>query len=184
MLSTAADMVPRAHLGCSVAQAWGVDSPARLQPQQLAAWWGLYEREGYLLTWRAGHAYVVVKQQQQQQQQQQQAQQGEAQVLLRALWQAAWLDAHSQPLVQQHARNGNDQQPQQQDELGLLLASLEALQQQYDGFVEAARATGWRTDQVVLRAGPHRLQAYSGAGGGVGAVASSSDGEELADLDK
>jgi hypothetical protein len=108
-----------------------------------------------------------------------QQQQQQRQVLLRALWQAAWLDAHSKgalPQQQQHVgaslhqgggmqqqhyqqHSGMQHQGQQQEQLALLQASLEAMRAEFDGFVSSARALGWVTDQVVLKVGGSRVAA-------------------------
>jgi hypothetical protein len=113
-------------------------------------------------------------------------QQQQRQVLLRALWQAAWLDAHFKgalpPQQQQHVgtmqQDGNMQQQQQhyqhqggmqqwdqqREQLALLRASLEAMRTEFDGFVSSAQAVGWVTDQVVLKVGSSRVAQLMPAG--------------------
>lgn len=177
--ATAADMAPHIQLGCSLAEAWGVAGPAQLKPEVLTPWWRLYEKEGYLLTWREGRAYVVLKEDvlvgglgRHQRQQ----------VLLRALWQAAWLDAHAaQWEGGAHTQHGQQQpqheligdvqdgvnhhqQKQQQQRRALLQASLQAVDQQFDSFVKEAEAAGWKAEQLVLRVGASRVQQLSPAG--------------------
>jgi hypothetical protein len=94
-------------------------------------------------------------------------------VLLRALWQAAWLDAHAnayaqQQQQQQHSLNDagqqQKQQQQQQQGLALLQASLQAVEQQFESFLQEAHAAGWRADQLVVRVGTSRLQQLPLAG--------------------
>jgi hypothetical protein len=177
--SSAADLAPHITLGCSLAQAWTVAEPGALQPDVLLAWWRLYEGEGYLLTWQGGRAAVVVKEGWVGGDRQQggvggkggQQQQQQRQVLLRALWQAAWLDAHLKgalPQQQQHYQQQDSMQQhghtQQQEQLALLRASLEAMHAEFDGFVSSAQAVGWVTDQVVLKVGSSRVAALMPAG--------------------
>jgi hypothetical protein len=178
MLRTAGGMAPHVELGCSTARAWGVDSPAQLAPRLLADWWRLFGAQGYLLTWRDGRAYVVLKQQGVQQQQPQQQRPGgqplqEQQALLRALWQAAWLEAHYPAAAAAQRQGGGD------DPLALLQAAQDAAAVQFEGFLQEAAAAGWRPDQVVLRAGDYRLAQDGGVSGAAGAGSDS----DLADLD-
>jgi hypothetical protein len=150
----------------------------QLLPELLAPWWALYEKEGYLLSWRDGRAAVVLKE-------------GQGvgkfgsssnsaaggQVLLRALWQAAWLDAHAGKHQQhqhhqqqqhgEHSKGSNGlneqgslsgEQLQGQQDLVLLQKSLQAVDQHFGSFIQEAEAAGWRTDQLVLKVGPSRVQ--------------------------
>jgi hypothetical protein len=161
-------------------QGLGQQQQQQLLPELLAPWWALYEKEGYLLSWRDGRAAVVLKE-------------GQGvgkfgsssnsiaggQVLLRALWQAAWLDAHA---GKHHQQQHHHQQQQQhgehstglngvggqeslsgeqlrgQQDLVLLQKSLQAVDQQFGSFIQEAEAAGWRTDQLVLKVGPSRVQ--------------------------
>eukprot|EP00882_Tetradesmus_deserticola_P033266 GHRQ01037983.1.p1 GENE.GHRQ01037983.1~~GHRQ01037983.1.p1 ORF type:complete len:195 (+),score=68.17 GHRQ01037983.1:154-738(+) len=145
LLLPASAMQPAITFGCSLEQAWGCDV-AQLQPQQLADWVQLYEQQGYLLVWREGHAYVVIKQDCKQLQQ----------ALLRAIWQAAWLDSNTvatqQPLQQQQQR-----QQQQCSNTALLKSSLDALDGQFGEFLQEAHGLGWNTDVGVFRVGKTRV---------------------------
>lgn len=78
MLVAAALLSPQVVPGCSLEEAFGGPPTAEL----LSSYLDLYQREGYLLVRRGGVAYVVLKDE------------VSAEVLLRAFWQAAWLDQH------------------------------------------------------------------------------------------
>ena len=109
----------------------------------------LYAGERFLLTWRDGTAYVML-------------QEAAAPVdLLRAMWQAAWLEQHGAAgpgaAAAATAANGNGAAPAGQHagaaEADVLAASLEALRQHWPDFAAAAAAQGWQLEKAVLPRG-------------------------------
>ena len=90
MLVSSAQVTPRVTFGVSVEEAWGpwwggagvgVEGD---DGEVLREWCEMFEGEGYWMVWRGGRGYVVLEE-------------GfRPQVLLRALWQAAWLEAQEQ----------------------------------------------------------------------------------------
>ena len=133
---------PRVHYGCTLEEALASSSG-----QQLDSLVQLYRGERYMLTWHSGVAWVLLQQE------------AGAADMLRAMWQAAWLD--------------NLQQRQGQQELGnpvaaaaaaaaataeQLAASLEALEQQWPDFEAQAARQGWQLHKAVLPQGSTRLR--------------------------
>lgn len=154
MLLPVSSMQPQVVFGCSVAQAWGVETVGELEAETLQDWIRVYDKEGYLLVWREGQSFVVVKQGCDPQQ-----------VLLRALWQAAWLEAHASEIGAGSKAAGyqnlSSRVPTGHNSssgVELLCASVEAMGQQYGEFVLQAQAAGWDTDNLVSKVGTYRLQ--------------------------
>eukprot|EP00878_Enallax_costatus_P007114 GHUV01007456.1.p1 GENE.GHUV01007456.1~~GHUV01007456.1.p1 ORF type:complete len:570 (+),score=144.92 GHUV01007456.1:464-2173(+) len=171
MLLPASAMQPCVQFGCSVAQAWGVRSVNELDPRVLNAWVGVHQHEGYLLVWRDCQGFVVLKQGCDVQK-----------VLLRAMWQAAWLESNCRGQVGHSVWGGSSstaglvsQQLQSsagREGLGVvgngtghggasvesLQASLAALKQHYNDFVAEAQSVGWKTDSLVFKVGSTRVQ--------------------------
>jgi hypothetical protein len=169
MLQPAAAVRPRLRLGVTLQEAWGapvVQPPSTQQQQQpqhgvhqqqqvqeLEAWLQLYEGQGYWLAWREGTAWVVL-------------QEGYTpQVLLQAVWQAAWLQIHDTDKQEQQQQQ--DQQQQQQHTRGehsssrLLQQSLSQAKEQFTHFLEQLRGLGWDTQHVTLQVGQARVSLES-----------------------
>lgn len=108
------------------------------QLQQLVA---LYRGERYLLTWRDGTAHVLLQEE------------AAPLDLVRAMWQAAWLDSQQQAQVPGGSSNGSSSSSDDSGGLEQLSASLEALRGAWPGFVAAAEAQGWQLDKAVLPRG-------------------------------
>lgn len=164
-------MQPCVQFGCSVAQAWGVNSVNDLDSRVLDAWVSVYRQEGYLLVWREGKSFVVLRQGCDLQK-----------VLLRAMWQAAWLEFSGRDRVD-HVRSGNhltesdSQQPQSSSSsagldiagngssshghdstpLELLRASIAALEQHHNDFIAEAQTGGWDIGDLVFKVGTTRV---------------------------
>eukprot|EP00775_Hariotina_reticulata_P012982 gene12982-13111_t len=124
MLLPTSAVRPHVTFGCSLQEAWGGDVSS-LQSGLLQAWLEIFRQEEHLLVWRQGHAYVVLKQG---------SQQG---ALLRALWQAAWLDAD--------VNSSADVNGPLLCNLQLMQSSVAALQRQFAEFDEEAKSKGWHT---------------------------------------
>jgi hypothetical protein len=139
MLLPTSAMRPQVTFGCSLQEAWGGPVSA-LQPGVLQAWLEIFEEEEHLLVWRQGHAYVVLKQG---------SQQG---ALLRALWQAAWLDGQLQN------SSSHDSDVPQLCDLQLMQSSTAALQRHFADFDKDAQCKGWHTETLVFRVGACRVQ--------------------------
>ncbi|KAJ9526665.1 hypothetical protein QJQ45_017575 [Haematococcus lacustris] len=131
-----------------------------------------HEGEEHLVVWRDGQAFVLLFE-------------GAApQAVLRALWQAAWLQRNA-GTANHSSSNGisssngnvagggaasvNDTQPVTRDPIGggsgdaplplsLLRASVEALQANFPAFVQEAQGAGWDIDCVLVATGPVRLR--------------------------
>lgn len=125
-------------LGSAASMGGGGSSSAR-QLQQLVE---LYGSEQYLLTWRDGTAYVLL-------------QEGAAPAdLLRAMWQAAWLEAQAAtPGGSSGSSSNGAGPPATKTEQQQLAASLAALQQQWPSFAQQAVQQGWELDKAVLPRG-------------------------------
>lgn len=138
---------PRMRFGCSLDEALGSSSSQAQPLQQLV---DLYAGERFLLTWRDGSAYVLL-------------QEAAAPVdLLRAMWQAAWLERHAGgdkaagPVTAAgDGSNGAALHAQHAGaaEVQLLEASLAALRKQWPDFAAAAAAQGWQLEKAVLPRG-------------------------------
>lgn len=118
----------------------------------------LYAHEGYVLAWKQpsegasgpGEAHVVFKED------------APPHAMLRALWQAHWLAEHAHTHASAgHAKssngNGNGSSSSSGKE-ALLAASLQALEQQFDGFLSEATQAGWDCDKVLVRPGHLQLR--------------------------
>lgn len=112
----------------------------------------LYKGEQYLLTWQGGTAWVALLE-------------GAGRAdMLRAMWQAAWLDHHQG----NHAGSGTAAPPGSSsnssgrqggcDGEALLAASLAAMRRAWPDFEEQAAAQGWQLDRAVLPQGTARLR--------------------------
>lgn len=154
---------PSVHYGCTLDQAlgsggggFGGGAASGGRGQQLAELVRLYDGEQYMLTWHRGAAWVLVLEG---------AQRAD---LLRAMWQAAWLEEHHQQqgegLEQQQGEG-----PAPSDGSGgsvgsvvpaaeVLAASLAAMQQQWPDFLQQAQEQGWLLDKTVLPQGTARLR--------------------------
>ena len=145
---------PRMRFGCSLDEALSSSSSggSSSQAQPLQRLVELYAGERYLLTWRDGTAHVLL--------------QATAAPLdlLRAMWQAAWLERHygdgTSPAAAgagTAAGGGNGAAPPVQHagaaDMHQLEASLAALQQQWPDFAAAAAAQGWQLEKAVLPRG-------------------------------
>ena len=156
MLTPATSVRPRLRLGCTLREALGDDdtgagagAQTRQEQQRRQRWAALFADEPFLLARDGGGvAWVVVKR-------------GAApRELLRAVWQAAWLDAHSAA-----ADSGEPQQQQQHQEegeedrqLALLAESLVALRAHFGGFEASLAAAGWDlASPPVLQVSPTRV---------------------------
>jgi hypothetical protein len=177
MLQPAAALRPRLRLGVTLQEAWGspvVRAPLPPQQQQqqlpqhpvhheqqvqeLEAWLQLYEGQGYWLAWREGTAWVVLEE-------------GcTPQVLLQAVWQAAWLQVHD--------TDKQEQQRQQQDvgqrhsSFLVLQQSLQQAKEQFPQFLEQLNSLGWDTQHITLQVGQTRvcMQSQQLPAAGVAAV--------------
>ncbi|KAI8463307.1 MAG: vitamin B6 photo-protection and homoeostasis-domain-containing protein [Monoraphidium minutum] len=135
MLAPATSVRPRVRLGCTLQQAWGGEPDGA----GLAAWLALYEGEDYALAWRGGTAWVAVKQG------------ATPRDLLRAVWQAAWLDAAAGDGGASGATVGPG-------DAALLRDSLAAAQQRSAGFLASLSAAGWDLSvQPVLQVEQARI---------------------------
>lgn len=152
MLIPATSLKPRVHLGCSLQQAWGgVDVwggagsslPGGVSDEVIAEWVSIYSKEDYLLLYRDGAAWVVVKK-------------GASQwSLMRAVWQAAWLDAQSGIASSTNTTSSN---LSPSSLLSGLRESLAATQLHHSGFMDSMAAAGWDlTVQPVLQVQQTRL---------------------------
>jgi hypothetical protein len=140
MLVPAGSVRPRMQLGCSLQQAWGAALGSSsgssgggggggvsgglltgVDDALLSQWVELFEGEPYLLVFREGVAWVVVKQG------------ASSRDLLRAVWQAAWLDRR-QPPGGQHTLA---------DSMTHLRESLAAARLHHAGFLASLSAAGW-----------------------------------------
>ncbi|KXZ56959.1 hypothetical protein GPECTOR_1g865 [Gonium pectorale] len=143
------DVRPRVRLGVGVAEAFGGSVP---EAGVLEAYSEAYDREGYILVWRDRGAHVVLKE-------------GYGQTdLLRAVWQAAWLDwrtsgggenSAASEIVGSGSGGGGSGA---RDALPLLLASLAALEGGFDAFLDGCRQAGWQVGVVHMKAGRSRLR--------------------------
>ena len=139
---------PRVRFGCSLDEALGSSSSSSSssQGQQLQQLVELYAGERYLLTWRDGTAHVLL-------------QEAAAPVdLLRAMWQAAWLEQHAgEGRAAGAGSGGNGAGPlgphSSADGIDVLEASLAALRQQWPDFAAGAAAQGWHLEKAVLPRG-------------------------------
>jgi hypothetical protein len=125
---------PRCSLGCSVAEALGAEATGGGGGggPSLAALLDTFHSERYALTWRDGAARVLLWED------------AGPVDMLRALWQAAWLDAH--------CGDSGSAGPAQ------LADSLAAVQQQFPAFQAAAEQRGWLLSRTVLPVGDVRLR--------------------------
>ena len=128
---------PRVHYGCTLEEALGSSSG-----RQLDSLVQLYRGERYMLTWHSGAAWVLLHQE------------AGAGDMLRAMWQAAWLD-YSQQRHQGHQEPGS---PAAASTAEQLAASLAALEQQWPDFEAQAARQGWQLDKAVLPRGTTRLR--------------------------
>jgi hypothetical protein len=138
MLTPAGSVRPRMRLGVTIAEAWGSGDDKKQGSgaaavgqgpgaSELAEWVGLYKAEQYLLTWRDGAAWVVVKRD------------AAPLALLQAVWQAAWLDA----ATSSSNAAGNGGGSSGAADFGLLKESLAAARRHYPGFLAAMESAGW-----------------------------------------
>ena len=118
---------PRVAYGCTLAQALA----ASLTLGELQQ---LYRDEQYMLTWHNGTAWVAL------------LESAGPTDMLRAMWQAAWLERHYP------GREQVDQQRQQ------LATSLKALEENWADFASQAAAAGWQFERAVLPLGTTRLR--------------------------
>ena len=135
---------PRVAYGCTLAQALAGSSSgssgshagmeaASAASIPLGELQQLYRDEQYMLTWHSGTAWVLLLE-------------GAGPIdMLRAMWQAAWLERHC---------SGLEQADQQQQ----LAASLTALEEQWPDFATQAAAAGWQFERAVLPLGTTRLR--------------------------
>ncbi|GIL51565.1 hypothetical protein Vafri_7534 [Volvox africanus] len=162
------EVQPRVRLGVSAAEAFGGTLPS---PRVLQAYVDAYGGEGYVLVWREGTANVLLKE-------------GHEQTdLVRAVWQAAWLDwrtaggAHSGLATaaggdgvvgiaagvprSEGLRNGNSTGAsigEETEELQLVRASLAALEADFAGFLSGCERAGWEVGVVQMKTGRSRLR--------------------------
>ncbi|KAK9805694.1 hypothetical protein WJX72_012310 [[Myrmecia] bisecta] len=133
ILRLPSQMRPSVKMGASIAEVFG-DSPSPQELQPLLETLGpalQQQREQYLLLWREGRGLVLLRES------------AKPQDLLRAMWQAAWLDHCGI----QTATSAD------------VAASIEALQHQFPDFLMQAEAAGWNTQDVVIRSGSSRIAA-------------------------
>lgn len=97
----------------------------------------LYATERYALVWRGGVARVLLWQD------------AGPLDLLRATWQAAWLDAHAPRAGAAAGASAS---------MAALEKSLAEMQRRFPDFEERAEAAGWHLERTVLLAGATRLQ--------------------------
>jgi len=165
--------------GSSTGSSPSGDSSSRSQQrqqQELAGIVQLYAGEQYLLTWHNGTAWVLLLE-------------GAGQLdMLRAMWQAAWLEQHGGQWLQQQqyseaaaplsaaSSNGNTNGSLNGSSNGssggagtlpaaaaggaqqLLAASLAALHRQWPDFEQKAREQGWQLKKAVFPQGQARLR--------------------------
>lgn len=145
-------MQPRVHLsthsveGALLGPAAGSDALA----PALDAALGLYAREEYVLAWRGGEAYVVLREG------------AGPRASLRALYQATWLHQHTQqsaglsagPVGQQE---GASSEWQCERHVELLSASLQAMDAGMQAFEKEARQLGWTIEAPLIKAGDVRI---------------------------
>jgi hypothetical protein len=148
VLLTPTQCSPRVHYGCTLEQALGGSGGA--QAEQLRQLVRLYSSERYMLTWHSGAAWVLV------------LEGAQCTDLLRAMWQAAWLDRQHQWLQQtsgsdMHSSNGGSGGGGASN-AGLLADSLAALQDHWPDFVRQAEQQGWQLQKAVLPSGTARLR--------------------------
>jgi hypothetical protein len=146
-----------ARLGITLAEAW--------DQQQLGSefegWLQLYEGRGYLLTWRDGIAYVLLREPRPKPGSGVNSGGGSAgvpasEVLLQALWQTAWLEAAGGDL-NPGSRLADDGSYGSNGHLELLSASLNALDKHFSSFISEASELGWDTRSLYLRVEDARL---------------------------
>ena len=166
MLARPSACRPSVRFGCTLEEALGSGGGGGggQQAAALQQLVDLYRGERYLLTWRDGTAYVLLQEE------------ARPLDLLRAMWQAAWLE-HQQEQQRQgseaaaaaaanpsssNGSSGSENGSSAGDcssngsgsgGLGQLAASLEALRGAWPGFVAAAEAQGWQLDRAVLPRG-------------------------------
>lgn len=120
----------------------GCSSTAARQLRELVP---LYAGERYLLSWREGTAYVLLQEG------------AEPLDLMRAMWQAAWLERHAEQQqgagAAAAAGNGSGSPAAACEGTDALAASLEALRQRWPAFAAQAAAQGWQLDKAVLPRG-------------------------------
>lgn len=156
-------MRPGVTVGCSVREAFGGQLPSGVVLEQYLQ---MYRGERYVLVWRDGAAWVILKQ-------------GPVGPLdlLRAHWQAAWLHQHMHPDVDLQGRGGGGNgtavssaahaaragttSDGAEGHFGAapeaLAASVGALHERFDAFLSEGASRGWRMDTLQLRLGPLRL---------------------------
>ena len=139
---------PRVHYGCTLEEALGSSSSSSSSGLQLESLVQLYRGERYMLTWHSGAAWVLLQQE------------AGAADMLRAMWQAAWLD-NSQQRRQGQQELGNPAAAGAAAAAAIeeqLAASLAALEQQWPDFEAQAARQGWQLDKAVLPQGSTRLR--------------------------
>jgi hypothetical protein len=175
VLSADAPEGPRLRLGCSVAEAFGGGVPGE---GLLRAYAQAYGGEGYWLVWapEEGVTRVVLKEG------------AGPRHVLRAVWQAAWLEARcggaglgvAESGAGQSAAsssssssssgsssggvNGSGAPAGSEERLpGVVYESLEALGTGFEGFVSACEQAGWEVGVVHIKTGRARLREAAAA---------------------
>lgn len=138
MLALESAVRPRMQLGCSVQQAFGgMELPSASVLQE---WLARYRDELYVLMWREGTAYVVLKE-------------GfTPRSVMRAYWQAAWLEAQSAaPAVQYASSSSSSESSTGAGSWGLYERSLAAMHAHFDAFESLALQAGWKLDVLQMK---------------------------------
>lgn len=163
MLASSSSVKPSVQFGVSLKHSWGDQLPTG---EQLQTWLQLYEHQQYVLVWRDCQAYVVLKSGY------------SSDALLRALWQAAWLDQNStkdrhsggsEAAADSNSRYNSSSSSSStgissssaevptelhgpfQQNFKLLQCSLQALTQEFDQLLQEAQAAGWDTNNVIIK---------------------------------
>jgi hypothetical protein len=136
MLAPASVVSPPIRFGVSFEEAWG--APVAAGATGAAEWAEAYAGEPYLLAWRGGSgARVAIKAG------------ATPRDLLRAVWQAAWLEASSCSSSSSGIADAD---------LETLRASLAAAREHEASFLASLAAAGWDLDQpVTLQLAPARV---------------------------
>lgn len=144
VLLTPSQCSPRVHLGCTLDEAFGGGGGGgSMQAGQLGELVRLYRGERYLLTWHSGASWVLV------------LEGAQRTDLLRAMWQAAWLERQHERLQPGSSWSGHGGTA---SSAGLLADSLAALQEHWPDFVRQAEQQGWQLHKAVLPQGSARLR--------------------------
>lgn len=155
MLLDSHTVAPRMHFGCSAAEAFGGAAAAAeaLRRPGANGLAGLYAGEGYLLVWRNRTAHVLLKDEPHSatpsgspspKPKSRGSNSGGSTRLLRAAYQAAWLELH---------RPGAGP-----GDLEALAASLEAMLRGFPAFEAGLQAAGWDIGSQPIKVGSARLQ--------------------------